>query len=111
MPGVSVVVTVLNDRGAVMELLDALAAQTRLPDEVVVVDGGSSDGTLELLEARPGVSVLRAPGANISAGRNLGIRSAAHSRIACTDAGCRPAPGWLAALADALEEMEFAAGV
>jgi glycosyltransferase involved in cell wall biosynthesis len=111
--GISIVVTVRNDRVALGELLDALAAQTQVPDEVVVVDGGSSDGTLELLAARSDVAltVVEAPGANISAGRNVGVRRAAQERIACTDAGCRPAPGWLAALAGALDGAELAAGV
>jgi glycosyltransferase involved in cell wall biosynthesis len=108
---ISVVVTVRNDRAALAELLDALAAQDRAPDEVVVVDGGSDDGTLEMLQARGGLTVVELPGANISAGRNEGVRRAAHERIACTDAGCRPVAGWLAALAGALEDVEFAAGV
>jgi glycosyltransferase involved in cell wall biosynthesis len=111
MAGVSVVITVLDDREALADLLDALAAQTRPPDEIVVVDGGSTDGTLSLLEQREGVTVLHAPGANISAGRNVGVRGAAYDAIACTDAGCRPVPGWLAALAGALDEVAFAAGV
>ena len=37
---ISVVVTVFNDRAALLELLDALGSQTRRPDEVVVVDAG-----------------------------------------------------------------------
>jgi glycosyltransferase involved in cell wall biosynthesis len=109
--GISVVVTVRNDRAALGELLDALAVQDRPPDEIVVVDGGSDDGTLDLLRARPEVTVVELPGANISAGRNEGVRRAAHARIACTDAGCRPVARWLAALAGALEGAEFAAGV
>ncbi len=42
---VSVIATVLNEAGSIDLLLDSLAGQTRPPDEVVIVDGGSSDGT------------------------------------------------------------------
>jgi len=48
---VSVVLTVLNEAASLPALLDSLAAQTRPPDEVVVCDGGSTDGTPSLLEA------------------------------------------------------------
>jgi glycosyltransferase involved in cell wall biosynthesis len=48
---VSVVATVLNEAQSLSRLLDSLAAQTRLPDEVVFCDGGSTDGTLPLLKA------------------------------------------------------------
>jgi len=48
--GISVVVPTLNDRDGLDQLIQALAQQTRAPDEVVVVDGGSTDGTKELLE-------------------------------------------------------------
>lgn len=47
---VSVVATVLNERQSVPLLLDSLASQTRPADEVVIADGGSKDGTLELLK-------------------------------------------------------------
>jgi glycosyltransferase involved in cell wall biosynthesis len=104
MSDTSIVTTVRDDRDALKDLLDDLVAQTRAPAELVVVDGGSSDGTRELLAAWRGPFPLRlidAPGANISAGRNIGIRAAASERIACTDAGCRPVPGWLEALEQA----------
>jgi glycosyltransferase involved in cell wall biosynthesis len=102
--GTSVVTTVRDDRDALATLLGDLAAQTRAPAELVVVDGGSTDGTRELLDGWSGPFPLRAidaPGANISAGRNIGIAAARSEWIACTDAGCRPRPGWLAALEDA----------
>jgi cellulose synthase/poly-beta-1,6-N-acetylglucosamine synthase-like glycosyltransferase len=113
--GISVVITVRDDAEALGPLLDALAAQTRRPDEVIVVDGGSRDGTLELLERRadgpPPLRVAHAPGANIAAGRNAGVRVARHEWIACTDAGCVPEPGWLEALAAARADADFVGGV
>jgi glycosyltransferase involved in cell wall biosynthesis len=112
--GISVVVTVFDDRAALAELLDALALQTRPPDEVVVVDAGSTDGTRELLEERietMPLRVLSEPGANISAGRNAGIRAASHGWIALTDAGCRPDPRWLEAIDAARAHADFVAGV
>lgn len=110
-PGVavSVVVTVLNEVGQVDALVDAVAPQLRGGDELVVVDGGSSDGTWERLVERaaalPAMTVLRRPGTNISAGRNQGIAAAANPVIACTDAGCAPAPDWLLGLRAAFEEV------
>jgi SAM-dependent methyltransferase len=112
---VSVVVTVRNDRDGLRELLPALAAQTVKPDEVIIVDGGSVDGTLDALRGFriPGTAVRTtvAPGANIAAGRNIGIGLARNELIACTDAGCRPDPGWLAALRQQLDKADIVGGV
>ncbi len=96
-PKVSLIFTVLNERESLPALLDSIAAQTRLPDEVIACDGGSTDGTLALLRAerRFALRVIEAPGANIARGRNLAIRAAQHPVIACTDAGVRLDPHWL----------------
>ena len=95
---VAVVVTVLNEAATIADLLDSLAAQTRLPDEVIIADGGSTDGTLEILAAYQGplpLRVVHVPGANISEGRNAAIRAARATIVACTDAGVRLSPTWL----------------
>jgi cellulose synthase/poly-beta-1,6-N-acetylglucosamine synthase-like glycosyltransferase len=111
---VSLIVTVRDDREGFAELLEAIPSQLELPDEIVVVDGGSKDGTLQELEAReqglPPVRVFVAPGANIAAGRNIAVREARYDWIACTDAGCRPVAGWLQALKEAGERADIAAG-
>lgn len=97
---VSVIATVKNEAQTVHRLLDSLAAQTRPPDEVIIVDGGSTDGTVEVLgEYAAGGSlplkVLVRPGANISQGRNAAIAQATGEIIASTDAGVRLSPNWL----------------
>lgn len=93
--GVSVVVTMLNEGPALQRLVDAVVAQLSPGDELVLVDGGSTDGSIESLRADPAVRVLVQPGAGISAGRNIGIRAAAHDVIVCTDVGCEPGPDFV----------------
>ena len=100
-PVVSLVLTVLNEAASIERLLLSVAAQSRPPDEIVVVDGGSTDGTTAFLErwqAHLPLRLLHRPGANISAGRNAGIAAACGTIIAVTDAGVRLEPDWLAQL-------------
>ena len=101
-PPLSVVTTVRNEAGSLEAWLTTLVAQLDDRDEIVVVDGGSTDGTVEILRTwsgrDPRVRLVESPGAGISEGRNIGIRAAVHDWIACTDAGCDPDPGWLHAL-------------
>lgn len=98
---VTVVVTVLNEIRDISLLLDALFAQTVTPKEIIIVDGGSSDGTYELLKKtaakRQTLKVISHKG-NISQGRNAGISLATTELIACTDAGCVPNKNWLSEL-------------
>jgi glycosyltransferase involved in cell wall biosynthesis len=107
---ISLVTTVRNEQGSIAALIDAIAGQTRAPDEWIVVDGGSTDGTRALLEQAP-CRLLVHPG-NISAGRNRGIAEASGEIIVLTDAGCLPQADWLEQLVDALKtgESGFAAG-
>ena len=106
---VSVIATVKNEEQTVHRLLDSLAAQTHPPDEVIIVDGGSTDGTVEVLEkytaggALP-LRVLARPGTNISQGRNAAIAVATGEIIASTDAGVRLSPNWLEELVKPFEE-------
>lgn len=108
---VSVICTVWNEAPAIERLLASLEAQSRPPDEVVIADGGSTDGTLAILSEWAGagrlpLKVLERPGSNISEGRNAAIAAAAGDVIAVTDAGVRIEPGWLEALVRPFEAPE-----
>ncbi len=100
---VSVITTVRNEQAAIGPLLESLATQTRPPDEVVIVDGGSTDDTVDRIEtftrrSPVPVRLLVRPGYNISQGRNAAIEAAHGPVIACTDAGVQLSPDWLAKL-------------
>lgn len=109
MQPVSVVVTVLNEAQEIGRLVESLLAQHPPAAELIVVDGGSADGTWEwLVEAqarsahlvaiRDETCSLKFTTGPISRGRNVAIAAAQSEIIACADAGCTYAPDWLANL-------------
>src|SRR3954453_7745991 len=101
---VSLIATVLNADEHVGAFLASVAAQERAPDEVIVVDGGSTDGTVERLRrATDVITLIEEPGASIARGRNRAIAAASHDAIAVADADCAYGQGWLAALVAPLE--------
>ena len=107
----SAIMTVLNEKEAIERLLQSLKAQTRPPDEVVITDGGSTDGTLAILNAWASAGglplrVLRRPGANISEGRNAAIAATTGDVIATTDSGVRLEPDWLEKLVAPFESED-----
>jgi glycosyltransferase involved in cell wall biosynthesis len=109
MPAVSVACTVLNEVEDIDTLIASLMQQSLVAAEVIVVDGGSSDGTWQRLEtARAKYSTLipirdescrlQHSAGPIARGRNVGIRAASADVIACVDAGCTYHSEWLANL-------------
>ncbi|MFC1976148.1 glycosyltransferase [Chloroflexota bacterium] len=111
---VSVICTVLNEGQAIQKLLDSLIEQTRSPEEIIIVDGGSTDNTVTVLEkyaAQLPLRVIVEPGANISRGRNVAIEAAAGPIIASTDAGVRLDKNWLEELLKPFQVEEAPAAV
>lgn len=103
---VTLISTVLNEASSIRRLLDSIVAQTRQPDEVIFVDGGSRDNTLAVLESyvdRLPLQVMVKPGSNISDGRNTAIEAAQSDIIAATDAGVVLDPRWLESLVTPFE--------
>ena len=103
---VSVVVTELNEIEEIERAVSSLLAQEPPLKELIVVDGGSTDGTWEWLEAaqqrdprlvaiRDETCSLKFSKGPVSRGRNVAIAAAKSTIVASADAGCTYAPDWL----------------
>jgi len=96
---ISLVIPVRDEAGTIQELIDSIHQQSREPDEVIFVDGGSHDGTIELLrnacERNRNFRLIEARKALPGQGRNIGVAQASYDWIAFTDAGNRLEPDWL----------------
>ena len=102
---VSLLLTVKNEATNISLLLDSIANQSRLPDELIITDGGSVDGTYEALirfkeeqaNQEEGIFVVveQLTGSNISEGRNAAIALSSGNILAITDAGVMLPFDWL----------------
>ena len=107
---ISLIVTVLNEGDSIRQLLDSITRQTRAPDEVVIVDGGSKDDTVAIIRRYHDQLPLRLlveDGCNISQGRNRAIEAALGDIIAVTDAGVRLSEFWLETITEPLLQSEL----
>lgn len=97
-PSITLLLTVKNEEESLPAFFASVDSQTLLPNEVVLVDGGSTDGTLDVARrwktTLPFI-IVSEPGANISTGRNLALERATGTIVAVCDAGTRLAPDWL----------------
>ncbi len=106
----SVVVPVLNGDQAISGCIQALLAQQAdAPFEVIIVDDGSTDRTVEVASAFP-VRVLVQSHAGPAAARNRGALAATGEFLLFTDADCEPAPDWIMTLTRPLREDAAVAG-
>ncbi len=83
---VSVVIPTCNRADLVLRALASVRAQTRPPSEILVVDDGSTDATIERIRAAfPEVTLLEQKNRGVSAARNTGIQKARGTFIALLD--------------------------
>lgn len=103
---ISVVVVNYQGEHYLEPCLRSIQAQTREPDEVLVVENASTDGSLNVLNTHfRGVEVVRMP-SNVGAciARNVGMRAAKYRFVLLVDNDVILAPDTLEKLVSALEE-------
>jgi glycosyltransferase involved in cell wall biosynthesis len=110
---VSAVITTFNYAAFIREALESVLSQTRLADEVVVIDDGSTDDTASIVReyGSRGVRYFRQENAGAGAARNRGIRETTGDLIAFLDADDIWLPDKLAAQVAFLEERPDAVAV
>lgn len=91
---VSVILLTKDSGSTVKKSIESIFAQTRLPDEVVVVDGNSQDGTPEVVRNYP-VKLVTEPGLGFGYARNLGVKKASGDIVFFLDSDCYAEPDWI----------------
>jgi len=81
---ISVVIPAYDGSAYLSEAIESILAQTAPPGEIIVVDDGSSDGTIEPASRYP-VRVLRTPHRGIGPARNRGVGASSGELIAFLD--------------------------
>jgi glycosyltransferase involved in cell wall biosynthesis len=102
---VSVVIPVRNDAEPLARCFRALAAQTVAPDEVIVVDNGSTDDSAAVAR-RAGATVVAEDEQGIGAAASRGYDAATGDLILRLDTDSVPSPVWIAQVVQAFEEDE-----
>ena len=101
---ITLVIPARDEAGTIARTLDEVMHQSRRPDELVLVDAGSTDDTRAVVERHAigrtiPTRVVTAGPAYPGRARNLGVRAASGDWLAFTDAGVRLSPAWLEGLA------------
>lgn len=106
---VSVVITVLNEEASIGSLLESLLSQTKLPQEIVLVDGGSHDGTRGIIKnyiEKNDIIHLFEDHGSIAHGRNVAVKKSRCEIIAQIDGGCVAHKTWLERITEPFKDSD-----
>jgi glycosyltransferase involved in cell wall biosynthesis len=92
---ISVIVCAHNEGAFLAPCLHSLLAQSRLPDEILVINNASTDATRAVAEAIPHVRVVDEPRKGLVVARETGRRMATGDVLVYVDADCRAPLTWL----------------
>jgi GT2 family glycosyltransferase len=102
-----------NGRRWLEGCLESVLAQSRPPEELIVVDNGSTDGSAQYVRERFGTARVLELGRNtgFAGGANAGLRAATSEAVALVNQDVRLEPDWLERACRALDEAPRAASV
>jgi glycosyltransferase involved in cell wall biosynthesis len=106
---ISVIVPAYNAEDLLPRCLEALAASSRPPDEIVVVDDGSTDRTPEIAREHGAVVIATARNAGPGAARNLGVEQASGDIVVFIDADVVAHADTLARIEERFRDPDVAA--
>jgi GT2 family glycosyltransferase len=108
-PRVSVVVCAYNAERTMDQCLASLAVLNYPDYEVIVVNDGSRDRTLEIAESHEYCRIISQPNEGLSVARNVGAETATGEIVAYTDSDCVADPDWLTYLVAKMETSNLSA--
>lgn len=106
------VTTVFNEEDSIEVLFKSLLNQTKIPDEIIVVDAGSTDNTIRRIKKckkwfkKVSFKIFVKNG-NRSTGRNHAVKNAKSEIIAVSDAGCSLEKDWFEKITKALDNPKI----
>ncbi|MFZ4590473.1 MAG: glycosyltransferase [Ignavibacteria bacterium] len=116
---VSLITTVYNEAGNIVKFLESYLSQDTYADEFIIIDGGSTDGTQDIMSnyAKEHTSLRikilikeqynrKYTASPISVSRNFAIENCRNEIIAVTDAGCTLNSNWFSEIIKPFEDNE-----
>ena len=112
-PTVSLYIPCYNGEQYIANCIEGVLKQYRKPDEIFVIDDGSTDRTAEIASSYPQVTVIRhEKNSGLSAARNTAIRASTGEYVASLDADCHADKLWLYTLLQIMKGLpDHVAGI
>lgn len=114
---ISLCLTTYNEEESIGKLLDSLVHQTKKPNEIIIVDGGSTENTLSEISKfktrnskqirNTNIKIIKLKNTTRASGRNLSVKNAKYQIIAMTDGGCIAKPDWLEKITEPFENKNI----
>jgi len=101
---ITFIIPVLNGEKYIHQCLESILSEMISVDEVIVVDNGSTDKTVEIVETFENAQLLILPGLTVSALRNRGAALSSKSLLAFIDADCILCKGWRQQVVDVFKD-------